>query len=66
MAPAAQPENNLANNAGATGRWRALMAGVEQDDVMAWRDSFVASLSEAKTRAPKPRPARIAAARRDG
>lgn len=39
-------------------RWRALMDGVEQDDVMAWRDNFVASLKEAGAsgtkRAPRP------------
>lgn len=47
-------------------RWRALMDGVERDDVMAWRDSFVASLKEAHAGAPKRRPTRIAGARRDG
>jgi trehalose 6-phosphate synthase len=26
-------------------RWRALMAGVEKDDIFAWRDSFVTSLA---------------------
>ena len=34
-------------------RWRALMDGVETDDVMAWRDSFVASLQEASASATK-------------
>ena len=29
-------------------RWRALMDGVEKDDIMAWRDSFVAALQEAR------------------
>ncbi len=50
-------------------RWRALMDGVERDDVVAWRDNFVASLQEAhdaaKTPPQRPRP-RIAAARKDG
>lgn len=36
-------------------RWRALMDGVERDDVMAWRDSFVAALKEAHTGAGKRR-----------
>ncbi|MBK8544624.1 MAG: trehalose-6-phosphate synthase [Caulobacteraceae bacterium] len=36
-------------------RWRALMDGVEKDDVMAWRDSFVAALKEARTGAGKRR-----------
>lgn len=47
-------------------RWRALMDGVEHDDVMAWRDNFVASLEEAHSGGVKPRRARIAGARRDG
>ncbi len=47
-------------------RWRALMDGVEHDDVIAWRDNFVASLEEAHSGGVKPRPARIAGARRDG
>jgi trehalose 6-phosphate synthase len=46
-------------------RWRALMDGVERDDVVAWRDSFVASLEEARD-GGKSRRARIAGARRDG
>jgi trehalose 6-phosphate synthase len=46
-------------------RWRALMDGVEHDDVVAWRDSFVASLEEARDGA-KPRRGRIAARGRDG
>ncbi len=46
-------------------RWRALMEGVERDDVVAWRDSFVASLEEAHV-GGKTRRARIAAARGDG
>lgn len=46
-------------------RWRALMDGVERDDVMAWRDSFVASLEEARDQNPKRQPTRIARARRD-
>ena len=36
-------------------RWRALMEGVEQEDVMAWRDSFVVALKEAQTGAGKRR-----------
>lgn len=44
-------------------RWRALMDGVERDDVVAWRDSFVASLKEAQS---TPRRPRIAASRKDG
>src|SRR5262245_58982888 len=46
-------------------RWRALMEGVERDDIVAWRDSFVAALEEAQAglRA-QPRP-RIAAAAKD-
>lgn len=47
-------------------RWRALMDGVEHDDVIAWRDNFVASLEEAHSGGVKPRRARIAGARRDG
>ena len=47
-------------------RWRALMDGVERDDVMAWRDNFVASLKEAHAGAAKRRRPRIAAAGRDG
>lgn len=47
-------------------RWRALMDGVEHDDIMAWRDNFVASLEEAHSGGVKPRRARIAGARRDG
>jgi trehalose 6-phosphate synthase len=45
-------------------RWRSLMDGVEQDDVVAWRDSFVQSLEEARDGA-KPRRPRIARAARD-
>ncbi|MEQ1819103.1 MAG: trehalose-6-phosphate synthase [Terricaulis sp.] len=36
-------------------RWRALMDGVERDDVMAWRDSFVTALKEAHTGSGKRR-----------
>jgi trehalose 6-phosphate synthase len=43
-------------------RWRALMDGVERDDVMAWRDSFVAALKEAHAGAGKRR-ARTSSAR---
>lgn len=37
-------------------RWRALMDGVERDDVMAWRDSFVTALKEAHAGAGNRRP----------
>jgi len=40
-------------------RWRALMDGVERDDVVAWRDSFVETLEAARDKG-RPRP-RIAA-----
>ena len=47
-------------------RWRALMDGVETDDIVAWRDNFVAALQDAhKAGAERPRP-RIAAARGEG
>jgi trehalose 6-phosphate synthase len=47
-------------------RWRALMDGVERDDVVAWRDSFVTSLEAARDTAPsRPRP-RIAARGKEG
>ncbi|MGD9965547.1 MAG: trehalose-6-phosphate synthase [Hyphomonadaceae bacterium] len=45
-------------------RWSSLMAGVEQDDVVAWRDSFVASLEEAREGGKRRRP-RIAGSARD-
>ncbi len=44
-------------------RWRALMDGVERDDVVAWRDAFVASLKEAQATARRPR---IAAGGKEG
>lgn len=47
-------------------RWRALMDGVERDDVSAWRDSFVAALHEARDQARKPPRPRIAATGKDG
>ncbi|MBY0567988.1 MAG: trehalose-6-phosphate synthase [Hyphomonadaceae bacterium] len=47
-------------------RWRALMDGVERDDVNAWRDSFVAALHEARDQGRKPPRPRIAAASKDG
>ncbi len=47
-------------------RWRALMDGVETDDIMAWRDSFVAALHEARDEATKPPRPRIAAGGKDG
>lgn len=41
-------------------RWRALLDGVETDDVVAWRDNFVQCLSEARNvgfgSAPRPEP----------
>ncbi|HEX8902948.1 alpha,alpha-trehalose-phosphate synthase (UDP-forming) [Vitreimonas sp.] len=47
-------------------RWRALMDGVERDDIVAWRDKFVAALREAhKAGAARPRP-RIAAGGGEG
>jgi trehalose 6-phosphate synthase len=47
-------------------RWRALMDGVEKDDIVAWRDNFVAALRAARAEgAERPRP-RIAAARGEG
>lgn len=49
-------------------RWRALMDGVEREDIMAWRNAFVAALEEARedaARESRPRP-RIAAAGNDG
>ena len=47
-------------------RWRALMDGVEKDDIVAWRDNFVAALHAARNEgAERPRP-RIAAARGEG
>jgi len=37
-----------------TRRWSRLMAGVEQDDVRAWRDAFVGALAQARAaRAPE-------------
>ncbi len=47
-------------------RWRALMDGVERDDVNAWRDSFVAALHEARDQGRKPPRPRIAATSKDG
>jgi trehalose 6-phosphate synthase len=47
-------------------RWRALMDGVERDDVVAWRDSFVASLETARDQAPARPRRRIAAGAKDG
>jgi trehalose 6-phosphate synthase len=43
-------------------RWRALMAGVIQDDVVAWRDSFVQSMEAARDAGVKRRPASVAKA----
>lgn len=42
-------------------RWRTLMEGVDKNDVVAWRDSFVTCLEEAREGAAKkaPRPRRI-------
>jgi trehalose 6-phosphate synthase len=39
-------------------RWRTLMDGVEKDDVVAWRDSFVQSLEEARDAGARPGPGR--------
>ncbi len=47
-------------------RWRALMDGVERDDVVAWRDSFVSALEAARDGGQKKPVARIAAGRREG
>jgi trehalose 6-phosphate synthase len=47
-------------------RWRALMDGVERDDVVAWRDNFVAALHEARDEGRKPPRPRIAATGKDG
>lgn len=47
-------------------RWRALHEGVERDDVVAWRDSFVRTLEAARERGRTPPAPRIAAARREG
>jgi trehalose 6-phosphate synthase len=49
-------------------RWRALMDGVEREDILAWRNAFVAALHEARDEAARqgrPRP-RIAATGNDG
>jgi trehalose 6-phosphate synthase len=42
-------------------RWRALMDGVERDDLAAWRDGFVAALEEAQQTLRNPPRPRIAA-----
>jgi trehalose 6-phosphate synthase len=47
-------------------RWRALMDGVEKEDVVAWRDNFVAALHEARDEGRKPPRPRIAAGGKDG
>jgi trehalose 6-phosphate synthase len=47
-------------------RWRALMDGVETDDIDAWRDNFVGALEEARDGANKPPRPRIAAVGNDG
>lgn len=50
-------------------RWRALMDGVEKDDVIAWRDNFVAALQDARDRLstpPKRRVRRIAGGSAEG
>lgn len=46
-------------------RWRALMDGVERDDVVAWRDAFVAAMETARSENEQAA-ARIAAAARQG
>jgi len=48
------------------GRWRALMDGVERDDINAWRDNFVAAMHEAREQGKKPPRPRIAASAKDG
>jgi trehalose 6-phosphate synthase len=40
-------------------RWRALMDGVLKDDVVAWRDSFVSCLEEAREIGQRPRDGRV-------
>jgi trehalose 6-phosphate synthase len=47
-------------------RWRALMDGVETDDIDAWRDNFVGALEVARDGANKPPRPRIAAVGNDG
>ncbi len=47
-------------------RWRALMDGVEKDDIVAWRDNFVAALSDAHTAGAAPPRPRIAAGGGEG
>jgi trehalose 6-phosphate synthase len=47
-------------------RWRALMDGVERDDVVAWRDGFVAALEAAQDEGRKPPRPRIAVSHRKG
>jgi trehalose 6-phosphate synthase len=47
-------------------RWRALMDGVEKDNVVAWRDSFVAALKQAHAAGFSGGRPRIAASRKDG
>jgi trehalose 6-phosphate synthase len=43
-------------------RWRALMDGVEKDDVVAWRDSFVSCLEEARDAGRQARDGRVGTA----
>jgi trehalose 6-phosphate synthase len=43
-------------------RWRALMDGVEKEDVAAWRDSFVSCLEEARDAGHQARDGRVASA----
>jgi trehalose 6-phosphate synthase len=43
-------------------RWRALMDGVLKDDVVAWRDSFVSCLEEAREHGQRPRDGRALSA----
>jgi trehalose 6-phosphate synthase len=40
-------------------RWRALMDGVMKEDVVAWRDSFVQCLEEAREAPQRPRDGRV-------
>ena len=37
-------------------RWRALMDGVERDDVLAWRETFVEALEATRSEAPREEP----------
>ncbi|MEZ6021909.1 MAG: alpha,alpha-trehalose-phosphate synthase (UDP-forming) [Hyphomonadaceae bacterium] len=47
-------------------RWRALMDGVEREDITAWRENFVAALQTAREEAEAPPRPRIAVAGKEG